>query len=179
LTPDRWREIEAVLEAALDRGPDQRSAWLARVCGTDPDLRSEVESLLDAERLEDLEPQTADIAALLSDAVAFENAVRREPLRPRFQVGRYRITSLIGAGGMGEVYRAADTTLERDVALKFLPERSSRYPQALEREARAVSALNHGGICTLYDVGEHAGRPCLAMEALEGESLKDRLAAIT
>src|SRR5260370_4380281 len=95
------------------------------------------------------------------------------------KLGPYEIQSPLGAGGMGEVYRALDTRLDRTVAIKILPDHLSSNPEAkqrFDREARAISSLNHPNICTLHDVGHQDGTDYLVMEYLEGETLADRLA---
>src|ERR1051326_8186424 len=99
------------------------------------------------------------------------------PLSVGEKLGPYEILGLIGAGGMGEVYRARDTRLGRDVAVKVLQESLAGTSWELfEREARAASALNHPNICAIYDVGEAHGRPYLVMELLEGQTLRDYIA---
>jgi serine/threonine protein kinase len=99
-------------------------------------------------------------------------------LTPGTRLGAYEIVALIGAGGMGEVYRAKDTRLDRTVAIKILPPQFAGDPELrarFEREGRAISSLDHPNICALYDVGEHDGTTFLVMQHLEGETLEARL----
>jgi eukaryotic-like serine/threonine-protein kinase len=168
-----WQRIEELLEQAMALEPARRSAFLEQACAGDERLRGEVESLLAyEERVEQFMPVPA--LDMLGGGIAGEPARFAEGQ----EVGPYRIVGLIGRGGMGQVYQARDTRLDRDVALKFLTADYMDTPDALERfrrEARAISSLNHPNICTLYDVGEHEGQPFLVMERIEGQSLKQRL----
>jgi eukaryotic-like serine/threonine-protein kinase len=169
---ERWRRIEGLFHEALAKSSEERASFLDQACSTDHPLRREVESLLAHEGLAS--------SFLESDGSGAPRAAApRDPMPAGERIGPYTVTESLGAGGMGEVYKAHDDRLDRHVAIKFLSRRMADDTASLERferEASAASALNHPNICTVHDVGEYQGRPYLVMELLEGESLKDRLA---
>ena len=151
----------------------RRTAFLEEACAGDEDVRREVESLLahqpEAESF--IESPAVEVTAQAMAETRAQSMVGR-------QLGAYKILSLLGAGGMGEVYRAKDTRLDRTVAIKVLPAGISNKPdmrQRFEREARVISNLSHPHICTLYDIGRQDGIDFLVMEYLEGQTLADRL----
>src|SRR5581483_7151656 len=167
ITPERWRRIEQLYHAALKRDVSERAAFLNDACGGDDGLRREVDSLLE---------QPVSRAGFL-DGGALETAAQfvrdtDHTLSAGAHLGPYEVTALLGVGGMGEVYRAHDPRLGRDVAIKVLPASVHTDPQArarFEREGRAISALNHPNICTLFDVGPNY----LVTELVEGETLRN------
>jgi serine/threonine protein kinase/tetratricopeptide (TPR) repeat protein len=166
MTPERWREVRTILDAAMALEAEERAAYLDRVCRGDRSLRGEVESLL-----------TANTA--VSEHVL--NPDWRGPDRSLALgsfVGPYEIVALLGVGGMGEVYRARDSRLHRDVAIKVLPERVAADPDALRRfhrEARAVAAISHPNIVSVFDVGQQDSLAYVVLEYLEGDTLRARL----
>lgn len=163
MSPERWKQVEELFHAALAQEPAQRSTFIASASNGDEELRREVERLLAQngsldERLERPAWEGASISS--------ESTVHR--LSPGVELGPYRIEGPLGAGGMGQVYKARDTRLGRQVAIKVVAE---EFSNRFEREARAISGLNHLHICTLYDVGPGY----LVMELVEGETLAARL----
>ncbi len=163
MSPERWRRIEEVYQAARDRSPGERNAYLDETCGADRDLRTEVESLLRRDNSASDGPLNQPAWIAFGDA---DGTLTRPA--PGARLGPYEIEHPLGAGGMGEVFRARDTRLNRRVAIKILQD---RFSDRFEREARAIAALNHPHICALYDVGPNF----LVMEFLEGETLASRL----
>ena len=179
MTAERWAEIERLYYAALPRTAGDRAAFLADACGSDQELRREVESLLK------YEPKAAAFLESADRRPAWLRLLRAKPEPPQAAarlVGRafdgYEVQGLIATGGMSEVYRALDTRLRRLVAIKVLPEHLSDDPerrQRFHREARLVSSLSHPHVCALHHVGTHDGFDYLVMEHLEGETLQHRL----
>jgi len=174
MDPERWQQIDQLFHSALKCEPAARAAFLERACTGDEALRREVESLIGSYEQPDslLESPAADLAAELlagSDAA----------LRAGETVGPYKIVSLLGEGGMGEVYLAQDTRLGRQVALKLLPTYLSGENDRLRRfgqEARAASALNHPNVCVVHEIGKtDDGRHYIVMEHIEGVTLRERL----
>ena len=172
---ERFRQIDELFDAALERDVGARAPFLDSVCTGDDELRAEVESLLAAHgRAENfIESPAMDVAARASAA---HSGVTTEVGR---RIGPYKILSLLGAGGMGEVYLAEDARLKRRVALKLLPAGFTKDPERIrrfEREARAASALNHPNIVTIYDIGESDGTHFIATEFVEGRTLRRLIA---
>jgi TolB-like protein len=160
LMQERWQEVKKVLAGALERAPGERAIYLDRAC-TEPDLRREVESLIAAHE----QAQTSFLA---------EPAIPTKELSIGSRLGPYEVLSRIGAGGMGDVYRASDTKLGRSVAIKVLPPTLVDDPARLARfkhEARMLASLNHPNIVTLHSFEETGGVHFLTMELVEGQAL--------
>jgi len=153
-----WQRIEEVFNAAAELPKTERGAYVERACAGDEKLRREVESLLSYDSPSDPSAETAVVAAA---------TIPRVPVRQ--MVGPYRVMGVLGEGGMGVVYKAEDTRLERTVALKFV---KIGFSERFQREAKAISALNHPHIATLYDIGSHQGTPYLVLEYVEGKPLR-------
>jgi len=153
MTPERWRQVTEVFHAVRAHEAPTRARYLDEACANDPALRAEVEAMLSA---------GAQSARLNADPVNM-SATRTPQLASGAMIGPYRIEGLIGAGGMGEVFRARDTKLNRPVAIKFLSDglADSRASRRFQREAQLASSLNHPHILTVHDAGEFEGRQYL------------------
>jgi serine/threonine protein kinase len=161
---ERQQRIETLFAGALQQPAGERDAWLRQACGSDPDLLREVGSLLAHHR--DEEPESW---AAVAELVTLSGGIK-----PGTRIGVYEILEPIGVGGMGEVYRARDTRLRREVAIKVLPDAFAQDPDRLARftrEALVLASLNHPNIAAIYGVEEQA----LVMELVEGPTLADRI----
>src|SRR6187397_778192 len=171
---DHWTTVKRIHQSALDLDPSERAAFVNESCGSDEALRREVESLLTyaSEAESFLERLAVDIAPTPPGESHEATLVGRT-------ISRYQVESLLGAGGMGEVYLARDPRLDRAIALKILPldlafdaDRLQRFT----REAKAASALNHPNVATIYDIGESDALHFIVMEYVEGHTLAQKIA---
>ena len=174
MTPERWQRVKELFQSALKREPSERAAFLDQACADDEELRNEVESLIGSH----------EKTGSFIDEPAFETAAQllveeNLELTPGQRVAHYKILSMLGAGGMGEVYLAQDTKLGREIALKLLPAQFTTDGNRLrrfEQEARVASALNHPNICMIHEIGEtEEDRHYIAMEYVDGVTLRQHI----
>jgi serine/threonine protein kinase len=171
MTPERWHQVEEVLQAALDRAPGDRAAFLDHACAGDAALHTETSSLVSAY---DAAADFIEEPAIARDARVILGDHTLDPVGQ--EIGPYKIIQLLGRGGMGDVYLAEDARLARLVALKILPayfiSDESRL-RRFQREARAASGLNHPNILTIHEVGETDGIHFIATEFIDGETIHE------
>lgn len=169
MKPECWQQVDRLFQAALEHTPAKRAAFISEACSGDDSLRREVEALLvaDGQAGSFIETPAYALAAKLIDGGDAPAIIGK-------RIGHYQIISLLGKGGMGEVYQARDLKLDRTVALKILPVEVSADGERLRRfnhEAKAASALNHPNVAHIYEIGEVNGLSYIAMEYVEGRTL--------
>jgi len=173
--PERWQQIDALFKAALARAPESRSAFLTEACHGDTDLQQEVQKLLVS-----FAAAGSFLETPAGESFGFDGKPTQLPaLSPGQQLAHYEIISQLGVGGMGEVYLAYDSKLDRKVAIKILPSQFTKdvaQVQRFEREARAASALNNPNIITIHEIGNEGDLHFIATEFIEGRTLRQRLA---
>src|SRR5262245_25405381 len=172
---ERWQQIESLYYAALECDATQRAAFLTEACADDEELRREVESLLAVH-----EHAEGFMAAPALEVAARVIAEEQGQTMSGRKINHYQVLSLLGAGGMGEVYLAEDTRLGRKVALKLLPQKFTQDRERVlrfQQEARAASAFNHPNILTIYEIGEFEGRHFIATEFIDGQTLRMLMSA--
>src|SRR6478672_4392657 len=185
MTDARWQQVKALFQATVDRPASERAAFLSAAVAGDEELRREIESLLNADSSDpgftDRLPFRDPLRKEDSLAEAFpsgESTRTGPPVIGAAGVGQYRVIGLLGVGGMGEVFRARDSKLNRDVALKVLPSAFEFDPDRLarfRREAQMLAALNHPNIAAIYGLEESNGRQALVLELVEGVTLAQRI----
>src|SRR6202035_4712062 len=171
MSSGRWERTKEILEQALRLAPQERQAYLSAACGADADLRRELESLI-------VSYEEAGSSFLGADTSEVPQLTPPRALSSGTKLGPYELIELLGSGGMGEVYRARDARLNRHVAIKILPAAFSADHERLhrfEREARSASALNHPNIVTIYELGQDRSCHYIAMELVEGKTLRELL----
>src|SRR5499427_8148604 len=179
MTPERWQELKQLVGSALAVPEAEREAFVRGRASQDSELCGQALSLLSSRNLAEgfLSAPALEAAGSILDSVVEE---RHTPIPAGARFGPYEVVGLIGAGGMGEVYRARDERLKRDVAIKVLPSLFSQDRDRLrrfEQEARAAGGLNHPNILAIHDIGSKDGAPYVVSELLEGETLRSRLAS--
>jgi serine/threonine protein kinase len=168
MTPDRWQQAKDILQSLVDCEPHERSARLDRICAGDPELRRQLDILLESHEHAQSFLGVSPIKVGKDRTSQFQGK----------KIGPYQVVSLLGSGGMGEVYKAYDSRLDRTVALKILPADVAGDLDRMRRfvlEAKAASALSHPNVATIYDIGESDGITFIAMEYVDGQTLEEKL----
>jgi serine/threonine protein kinase len=183
MQPERWQQISGIFKSALGLEPEERAAYVAAECGADESLRRDVELLIESHNRADEDnfinaPAAAEAAPLLISEAEAEAEVSKDRLENGQQLSHYRIIRKLGAGGMGEVYLAEDTRLDRTVALKILPPdvaADKRRMQRFKQEAKLAASLNQPNMLTIYEFADTESRHFIASEYVDGATLRDRL----